>query len=223
MLIHPREINNPASVISLYNILVVNSKRLSSDFFEEPPLQVARRLLGARLVRLEGGQRLAGLISETEAYCGEEDLACHARAGRTPRTAVMYGPAGHVYVYFTYGVHWMLNFVVQPRDVPAAILIRGIWPVEGLPVIASRRQGRQKEHWTDGPGKICRAFNIDGSLNGMDMCAPDSILFVETGQPVPDSMVSITPRIGINRVPEPWKSKPWRFFAGLAGLKEMER
>jgi DNA-3-methyladenine glycosylase len=95
-----------------------NTNRLGRDFFEAQPLLVARLLLGARLVRLEGDRRLAGLITETEAYCGEEDLACHARAGRMPRTAVMYGPAGHAYVYFTYGVHWMLNFVTRQSISP---------------------------------------------------------------------------------------------------------
>ncbi len=199
---------------------MLNTNRLERDFFEAPPLQAARRLLGARLVRLEGSQRLAGLITETEAYCGEEDLACHARAGRTPRTEVMYGPAGHAYVYFTYGVHWMLNFVVQPVDMPAAILIRGVWPVEGLQVISRRRDGRPKEHWTDGPGKICQAFDIDGRLNGVDLCAPDSPLFVESGLPIPDAAVRITPRIGINSVPEPWKSKPWRYYVAAADLGE---
>ncbi len=192
--------------------------RLTRDFFEAQPLQVARQLLGTRLVRLDGDQRLAGLITEAEAYCGEEDLACHARAGRTPRTEVMYGPAGHAYVYFNYGVHWMLNFVVQPVDMPAAILIRGMWPVEGLPVISSRRNGRPREHWTDGPGKICQALNIDGGLNGADLCAPDSVLFVEEGLPIPNSAVKITPRIGIKNVPEPWRSKPWRFRVDYADL-----
>ena len=199
---------------------MVNTNRLGRDFFEAPPLEVARRLLGARLVRLEGGQRLAGLIIETEAYCGEEDLACHARAGRTPRTAIMYGPAGHAYVYFTYGVHWMLNFVVQPVDLPAAILIRGVWPVEGLQVISTRRTGRPKEHWTDGPGKICQAFDIDGALNGVDLCAPGSVLFVESGLSIPETAVKITPRVGINSVPEPWKSKPWRYYVEAADLGE---
>jgi DNA-3-methyladenine glycosylase len=195
-----------------------NSNQLLRDFFEAPPLQVARRLLGARLVRLDGLQRLTGLITETEAYCGEEDLACHARAGRTARTAVMYGSPGHAYVYFTYGMHWMLNFVVQPVGLPSAILIRGVWPVEGREIIASRRQGRPQEQWTNGPGKICRAFNIDSSLNEADLCVPDSILFVEAGLSLPDSIVKTTPRIGINSVPEPWKSKPWRFFVSYRDL-----
>ncbi len=192
--------------------------RLNRDFYEAPPLEVARNLLGARFVRLENGIRLAGRITETEAYDGEEDLACHARAGRTQRTQVMYGEPGHAYVYFTYGVHWMLNFVTRPVDMPSAVLIRGVWPEEGLEVIAGRRNGLPREHWTDGPGKICQALNINGDLNGADLCASDSVLFVEEGLPIPDAAVRITPRIGISHVPEPWRSKPWRFRVEAADL-----
>jgi DNA-3-methyladenine glycosylase len=173
---------------------------------------VARELLGQRLVRIEDGRRISGLISEAEAYTGEEDLACHAKAGLTPRTKVMYGPPGHAYVYFTYGMHWMLNFVVEPEGRPAAVLIRAIQPEEGLDLIESRRNGQSARHWTDGPGKICQALNIDGRLNGADLCSPDSELFVEKGHPVPESRVTITPRVGLNTVPEPWKSMPWRYL-----------
>ncbi len=189
-----------------------DTTHLPRKFYSRPALQVARNLLGARLIRLDEGRRIGGIIAETEAYCGEKDLACHARAGRTPRTQVMYGEAGHAYVYFTYGVHWMLNFVAEPVDSPAAILIRAIIPTEGLDLIAGRRKGRPPKDWTNGPGKICQALHIDGSLNGADLCAPDAVLFVEAGQPVPDSSVTITPRVGLNSVPEPWKSKPWRFL-----------
>jgi DNA-3-methyladenine glycosylase len=87
--------------------------RLQRQFYSRPALTVARELLGTCLVRLEAGERTAGIITETEAYIGEEDLGCHASAGFTPRTQVMYGPPGHAYVYFTYGMHWMLNFVVE--------------------------------------------------------------------------------------------------------------
>ncbi len=113
--------------------------RLKRSFFNRPTLQVARDLLGRRLVRLDGSLRMAGLITETEAYCGEADLACHARAGRTPRTAVMYGPAGHAYVYFSYGMHWLLNVVTESPGEPGAVLIRGMEAVEGLERIAVRR------------------------------------------------------------------------------------
>ena len=102
--------------------------RLSHDFFARPTLQVARALLGQRLVHLHDGQRLAGLIIETEAYIGEEDLACHARVGRTSRTEVMYTSPGHAYVYFTYGMHWLLNFVTEPEGFPAAVLVRALVP-----------------------------------------------------------------------------------------------
>ncbi len=185
--------------------------RLPRPFYTRSTLQVARDLLGARLVRLESGRRLAGYIIETEAYRGEQDLGCHAKAGRTPRTQVMYGPPGHAYIYFTYGMHWMLNFVAEPEGFPAAVLIRAIFPTEGLEVIASRRQGRLKEHWTDGPAKLCQAFGIDKRLNGADLCAPDTELFLEPGIRIPDSSVTVGPRVGLNNVPEPWKSIPWRF------------
>ena len=102
-------------------------------------------LLGARLVRLEAGERLAGLIVETEAYRGEEDLGCHCRHGRTQRTWVMYGPPGFSYVYFTYGMHWMLNFVVEGEGFPAAVLIRAVFPTEGLEKITARRGGVPRE------------------------------------------------------------------------------
>jgi DNA-3-methyladenine glycosylase len=165
-----------------------------------------------RLIRLEGDRRIEGTIIETEAYHGEEDLACHARVGRTPRTTVMYGPPGHAYVYFTYGIHWMLNFVTEQEGFPAAVLLRSIKPTSGLDIIAQRRLGRSRSQWTDGPAKICQALNVDKSFNGMDICGPQALLFVEEGTPLPDSDVTSGPRVGLNTVPEPWKSIPWRFM-----------
>jgi DNA-3-methyladenine glycosylase len=188
------------------------SKQLPRAFFARDALLVARELIGARLVRIENGRRIAGIINEAEAYIHEDDLGCHAKAGLTPRTRVMYGPPGYTYVYFTYGMHWLLNFVVEPEGLPAAVLIRGIVPVEGLEVIAARRDGQPPKSWTDGPGKITRAMAIDGSLNGLDACSPGSTLFVEEGLQIPDPTVTKTPRVGLNNVPEPWKSIPWRFW-----------
>ena len=187
--------------------------RLPRQFFARPTLQVARELLGARLVRLEAGERTAGIIVETEAYIGEEDLGCHASAGRTPRTQVMYGPPGHAYVYFTYGMHWMLNFVTEAESSPAAVLIRGLVPTEGIERIAARRAGRPREQWTDGPAKICQALNINRAQNSADLCDPEAELFVEFGVNISDSGVTNRPRVGLNSVPEPWKSMPWRFIA----------
>ena len=190
-----------------------SSEHLERSFYDRPTLQVARELLGTRLVRLEDGSRTAGIIVETEAYIGEVDLGCHASAGLTPRTKVLYGPPGHAYVYFTYGMHWMLNFVAEREGFPAAVLIRAIIPTEGIERIAPRRAGVSPKHWTDGPGKICLALSINRAHNAVDLCAPEAQLFVEYGEAIPDSGVTIGPRVGLNSVPEPWKSIPWRFRA----------
>ena len=135
---------------------------LQPSFFDRDVVSAARDLLGTRLVRLLDGVRLSGVIVEAEAYRGEDDLACHARAGRTPRTQVMYGPPGRAYVYFTYGMHWMLNCVAGPENFPAAVLVRAVLPQEGLEVIAARRAGRPRAIWCDGPGKLTLALGIDG-------------------------------------------------------------
>ena len=171
-------------------------------------LTVARELLGARLVRILDGVKLVGFITETEGYIGEEDQACHAKAGRTPRTQVMYGPPGHAYVYFTYGNHWMLNTVTEQEDFPAAVLIRAIWPIEGAEVMSARRKGRD----TFGPGKLCQALGIGREENNADLTEPASGLWIEAGVRVTNSAVTIGPRVGLYTVPEPWKSKPWRFL-----------
>jgi DNA-3-methyladenine glycosylase len=176
------------------------------------------------------GERLAGRIVEAEAYDGEADLACHARAGRTGRTEVMYGRPGTSYVYFTYGVHWMLNAVTGPPGYPAAVLVRAVVPMEGLESIAANRpvparaksyplpaplEGRQTVGWTDGPARLCQALQITGQDNGLDLCDPTSGLWIEPGPPIPDLLVCTGPRIGIPSVPEPWRSQPWRFYVKL--------
>ena len=186
---------------------------LARDFYNRPALNVARDLLGCRLVRLQNGQRLAGLILETEAYQGEDDLGCHASAGMTPRTAVMFGPPGHAYVYFTYGMHWMLNVVTGDIGTPAAVLIRAIHPVEGKDRMAENRPyNAGKRGWTDGPAKLTQALQIQREFNTVDLCDPGSGLWIESGDPVSDEAVSRSARIGLNSVPEPWRSIPWRFL-----------
>jgi DNA-3-methyladenine glycosylase len=192
---------------------MTSAPRLERQFFNRSTLKVARELLGTRLVRLEGGERTAGIIVETEAYIGEEDLGCHASVGYTPRTRVLYGPPGRAYVYFTYGMYWMLNFVAEREGFPAAVLIRGIVPTEGLEHIAARRLGRPQRQWTDGPGKICIALAINRAQNDADLCVPEAEIFVEYGENIPDSCVTNGPRVGLNGVPEPWKSVPWGFIA----------
>lgn len=187
-------------------------KVLSEDFYHRETLIVARELLGMRLVRMDHGQRISGRIVETEAYCGEEDQGCHCKAGRTPRTQVMYGPPGRAYVYFIYGMHWLLNFVTEPVGQPGAVLIRGLLPEEGQQLIAARRKGQPEHRWMDGPAKICQALAIDGALNGQEVCRGDGELFVERTPPPETRRIHTTPRIGLDSVPEPWKSIPWRFL-----------
>lgn len=177
-------------------------------------------MIGQCLVRIESsGARTAGVIVEAEAYIGQQDLGCHAKAGKTERTAVMFGPAGHAYVYFTYGMHWMLNLVCEPQDSPAAVLLRALLPTEGISRMRRRRSAwRQRRAVSaplpeallaDGPAKLAQAFAIDRAWNGHDLCQDGSRLFVERRKSV--ESVTTGPRVGLNSVPEPWKSIPWRF------------
>jgi len=188
---------------------------LSASFYNRPTLTVAHELLGARLVRILDGIKLVGLISETEAYFGFDDLASHAKAGRTIRTAPMFGPPGHAYVYFTYGNHWMLNAVTEQEGFPAAVLIRAIQPIEGIEVMMERRLRRD----TLGPGKLTQALGITKSENNVNLTEANSSLWIETGQVIPDKSVTIGPRVGLNKTPQPWLSKPWRFLVNNLGDK----
>jgi DNA-3-methyladenine glycosylase len=180
---------------------------LPREFYNRSTLIVAREILGARLVRILDGVRLAGTIVEAEAYIGEEDLGCHAKSGKTKRNAAMYGSPGNAYVYFTYGNHWMLNAVTEQDGFPAAVLLRGIEPVEGVEVMLQRRNGRD----TLGPGKLTQALGIDGLLNGVNICTQDSALWIEADSPIADDDIIFGPRVGLYTVPEPWKSMPWRY------------
>ena len=185
--------------------------RLRRSFFAGPTLEVARALLGQRLVRLRGPERLAGLIVEAEAYIGQEDLACHAHSGLTQRNAALFGPPGHAYVYFTYGMHWLLNFVTEAEGRPAAVLVRALVPVSGVATMRRLRRGQPDRILSDGPAKLTQALDIDGDFNGYDLCAAKARLFVEAAPLVPESAVTYGPRVGVNYAPEPWKSKPWNF------------
>ena len=178
----------------------------------QPVQQAARVLLGQQLVRTVDGERITGIIIETEAYDGETDQACHARSGKTERNRVMYMQGGHAYVYFTYGMHWMLNCVCGPVDYPAAVLIRAILPFENLDFIRKRRANIAEKHWCDGPAKLTKALAINGSLNGLDLCNADSGLTICEGAAVSDDLIQTSPRIGIQYSGEPWVSMPWRFF-----------
>lgn len=184
---------------------------LPVEFFNRPTLTVARELLGCCLVRMLDGTRLAGIITETEAYIGETDLGCHAKAGRTRRTEPMYGHPGRAYVYFTYGMHWCLNAVTEAEGFPAAVLIRAIEAVEGQQIVASRRAKVKKNAWSDGPAKLTMAFGIDAQQNQVNLTKTSSGLWIEPGFVISDKNVTTGPRVGLYNVPEPWKSIPWRF------------
>jgi DNA-3-methyladenine glycosylase len=185
------------------------SKPLPVSFYNRPTLIVARELLGAYLIRIQKGKRLVGKIIETEAYIGESDLGCHASKGKTKRNAVMFGRAGIAYVYFTYGMHWMLNAVTESEGFPAAVLIRAIEPLEGMEIMLRRRHGRD----TKGPAKLTQALGLTHTQNGVDLTSRKSELRIEIGEPIPDESVTIGSRVGLYSVPEPWKSRPWRFLA----------
>jgi DNA-3-methyladenine glycosylase len=187
--------------------------RLSHAFFSQDTLIVARLLLGKRLVRRLEGQRLVGCIVEVEAYIGEEDKGCHASVGRTARNDVMFGPPGHAYVYFTYGMHWMFNVVTEAEEFPAAVLIRSLQPLEGIAMMERNRKGLTGFQLCSGPAKLTQALGITRALNGADLCARRGVeLWLEDAPLIPNDKIATGPRIGLNSVPEPWKSIPWRFY-----------
>jgi DNA-3-methyladenine glycosylase len=164
--------------------------KLGTNFFSNDVLEVAPALLGKALVRVfPDGRTERLIITETEAYRGEEDLACHASKGRTARTEVMYGPGGYVYVYLVYGMYWMLNFVTGNTNVPQAALIRGLKGITG-------------------PGKLTRFLAIDKSFYGEDLSKSER-LYVMNG--IEKVTYKTTVRIGIDYAGEIWKNKPWRF------------
>jgi len=186
--------------------------RLSRHFFTRPTLRVARELLGCRLVRRIDGRRLSGIIVEVEAYIGEDDLACHGRHGRTSRNAVMFGKPGVAYVYFTYGMHWMFNIVTAREGFAAAILIRALEPVEGIALMRERRRQIVLRNLCSGPAKLTQALRIEGRDSGVDLCARRTGIWIEGEEPLAANRIGRSPRVGVDYAPEPWRSKPWRFF-----------
>ncbi len=181
--------------------------KLPRTFYRQPTEEVAQQLLGKFLIHRHGATTLTGRIVETEAYLGPHDLACHASKGRTKRTEVMFGPAGHAYVYFIYGFYNMLNLVTEAKDFPAAVLIRAVEPVRGIERMKQNRKSDLLHNLASGPGKLCQAFAIDRSLNGADVCA--KVLYLEDrGEPLP--RFAATPRIGVDYAGK-WKDKPLRF------------
>jgi DNA-3-methyladenine glycosylase len=186
-------------------------KVLPREFFDAPPEQVARALLGKILSHDVGGELLAGRIVETEAYLGEQDAAAHAASGRTARNAVLYGPPGHAYVYHIYGMHQCLNVSCLPGGVPGSVLLRALEPLAGFSQMRLNRgleADAPHDRLMSGPGKLCQALGITrASDNGRDITIQESPLgFYDDGFQCGEIVVG--PRVGIRKAAE----LPLRFF-----------
>lgn len=176
-------------------------KRISRSFFQRPTLQVAQDLLG-KILKIGP---VSGRINEVEAYIGQDDPACHAARGKTERNKVMFGHAGHLYVYFTYGMYHCANIVTEAEHFPAAVLLRSVEPMEGRELMEKRRG--KKDHLADGPGKLCMAYGLTKQThNGLDLCSNDENGVFDDGF-VPQK-IRKSKRIGI----KVGLDKKWRFF-----------
>ncbi|MBW4028002.1 MAG: DNA-3-methyladenine glycosylase [Acidobacteria bacterium] len=174
---------------------------LQRDFFLPTPDRVARALLGKLIVRILDGEHLTGRIVETEAYFGLDDPAAHAYAGETARNRILFGPPGHAYVYFIYGMHYCLNASCEPPGHAGCVLIRALEPLSGLATMARlRRQPASRPHLlTSGPGKLCQALAITrADSNGSDLTDPNASLFFADDGFRP-AQIAVTPRIGISK------------------------
>jgi DNA-3-methyladenine glycosylase len=183
--------------------------KLDRSFYDRPTLKVAVDLIGKVLVRRLNGRNLAGKIVETEAYVGPSDLASHASRGKTPRTAVMFGPPGVSYVYMIYGFYFCLNAVTESEGHPAAVLIRALEPLENIRTMRTLRSNPQRDtNIASGPGKLCMALSIDKNLNAVDLAAGK--LWIED-RSLEVCAIDAGPRVGVDYAGE-YKDKPWRFY-----------
>jgi DNA-3-methyladenine glycosylase len=171
---------------------------LPRAFYERETEIVAREMLGTVLECETSDGIASGIIVETEAYLGEHDLACHAAAGRTARTEALYGPPGTSYVYFIYGMYWCFNAVTRVEGLPSAVLVRALEPLDGTALMQKRRPLVKKAvDLTNGPGKLCAALGIVGSMSAKSLQRRPIV--IRAGEPVPDENVDLTARIGITR------------------------
>ncbi len=192
------------------------ARPLDRAFFARPAAELAPRLLGKRLVAADDEGLCAGLIVEAEAYAGPDDRASHARAGLTRRTAPMFGPAGHAYVYLVYGMHECLNVVAEQDGVAGAVLIRALEPIDGVDLMRTRRRrpADPVARLCAGPARLAQALGVDRQLNGHDLTAGRR-LWIEAppnGREPAKSAISSGPRVGVAYAAEPWASMPWRFW-----------
>jgi DNA-3-methyladenine glycosylase len=180
-------------------------KKLSRSFYDCNTIDVAIGLLGCHLICIKDGTKTGGMIVEAEAYRGPNDPACHAFKGHTKRNDIMYGKPGFLYVYFTYGNHFMLNVVTEKEGFPAAVLLRALEPIYGIDTMAARRGTKDIKNIASGPGKIAKALSITGADYGTDLTG--SYIYL-TGPPIKKPPILASPRIGITAGSE----RLWRFF-----------
>jgi len=178
---------------------------LSKSFYEVTPLQLARKLVGTILVRTINNKQLTARIVETEAYGGADDPASHAYSGLTDRNKIMFNSGGYSYVYFTYGMHYCFNVVAGRGTQAGAVLIRAAEPLEGIEIMIRNRQKDRLKDLLSGPAKLCQAFSIDKSLNGLPL--DTSSLFLAANPASTPPRILTTPRIGIKKA----RYKKWRF------------
>lgn len=190
----------------------MKTPKLPRSFYTRPNVvTVARDLLGKLLVvPASNGQRVSGVIVETEAYRGPLDRAAHSYGGRrTQRTEPMYAIGGTAYVFFVYGMYYQFNVVTNAAETPHAILIRALEPVEGIELMRKRRHNQLDRNLTKGPGKLCIALGIDRKLDGADLLGNE--VWLEDRPPIRRSQINSGTRIGIDYAGE-WINKPWRFW-----------
>ena len=184
---------------------IIIQKKLERDFYLRPTLDVAQDLLGKYLVYNNNGQKISVRLVEVEAYIGEDDPACHAAVGKTARNEIMYRSGGFSYIYFIYGMYFCLNIVTESAGYPAAVLIRGAEPIEGIEIIQQNYPDAKNGRYTDGPGKLCKALGLNREKNGLDLT--ENSLYLENREYKVKRVIK-TARIGIKKATR----RKWRFF-----------
>jgi DNA-3-methyladenine glycosylase len=181
------------------------AKMLMLTFFNRPTIKVAEDLVGCSLARRRGGKIERFMITETEAYDGWKDKASHVSRGKTKRNEIMFRSAGHIYIYFTYGMHWMLNIVTGPKDYPAAVLIRGVKNLKNGVAF-------------NGPARLTKALRIDGKFNGKILSRKKG-LWIESGKGKFIGKIIRTSRVGVDYAGPVWSKKKWRFILSAPRLE----
>lgn len=198
--------------------------KLKPDFYLRKPLKVARDLIGKELVHVIGKNRVSGKIVEVEAYGGEGDEACHSLGGRkTARNKLLFGKGGFIYIYLIYGMYYCFNVVVSKENIPGAVFIRAVEPVEGVDLMVRNRglknlNSKNIVILTNGPGKLCQAMGFDKSCYGVDLCGDR--IFINDAKPVTEEAVEYTPRINVDYAGKA-KNYPWRII--LKGNRFLSR